>query len=80
MVFVEFDWNTDVQSQAINSRKIKSIELPKGLDHNLVSISSIMGQIMMVAVTGDTTSASTLRTISDSYHKKKIDEYKVRAR
>ncbi len=66
IVFVEFDWNTDVyRARQLTAEKLQSIELPKGITPQLGPISSIMGQIMMVAVTGDTTSASTLRTISD---------------
>jgi HME family heavy-metal exporter len=66
MVFVEFDWNTDVyRARQLTAEKLQSIQLPKGVTPQLGPISSIMGQIMMVAVTGDTTSQSALRTISD---------------
>ena len=66
MVFVEFDWNTDVyRARQLTAEKLQSVELPKGITPQLGPISSIMGQIMMVAVTGDTTAASELRTISD---------------
>ena len=66
MVFVEFDWNTDVyRARQLTAEKLQSVELPKGITPQLGPISSIMGQIMMVAVTGDTTAASELRTIAD---------------
>ena len=66
MVFVEFDWNTDVyRARQLTAEKLQSIQLPNGIAPQLGPISSIMGQIMMVAVTGDTTSPAELRTISD---------------
>ena len=66
MVFVEFDWNTDVyRARQLTSERIQAIKMPEGITPQLGPISSIMGQIMMVAVTGDTTSPAELRTLSD---------------
>ena len=66
LVFVEFDWNTDVyRARQLTAEKLQSIQLPKGISPQLGPISSIMGQIMMVAVTGDSTPPSELRTLSD---------------
>ena len=66
LVFVEFDFDTDVyRARQLTAEKLQSIQLPKGIAPQLGPISSIMGQIMMLAVTGDTTSQSELRTISD---------------
>ena len=66
LVFVEFDFNTDVyRARQLTAEKLQSIQLPKGITPQLGPISSIMGQIMMIAVTADTTAPSELRTISD---------------
>ena len=66
LVFVEFDFNTDVyRARQLTAEKLQSISLPKGITPQLGPISSIMGQIMMLAVTADTTPQSELRTISD---------------
>ncbi len=66
MVFVEFDWKTDVyRARQLVAEKLQSVEMPEGITPQLGPISSIMGQIMMVAITGDSTSPMDLRTIAD---------------
>jgi CzcA family heavy metal efflux pump len=66
MVFVEFDWKTDVyRARQLTAEKLQTVEMPEGITPQLGPISSIMGQIMMVAITSDTTSPMDLRTIAD---------------
>jgi Cu/Ag efflux pump CusA len=66
MVFVEFDWNTDIyRARQLVAEKLQTVEMPEGIRPQLGPISSIMGQIMMVAITSDTTSPMDLRTIAD---------------
>ncbi|HZF63241.1 MAG TPA: efflux RND transporter permease subunit, partial [Chitinophagaceae bacterium] len=66
MVFVEFDWKTDVyRARQLTAEKLQTVAMPEGITPQLGPISSIMGQIMLMAITADSTTPMELRTIAD---------------
>lgn len=69
IVWVEFEWNTDIfKARQIVNEKISVIgeKLPMGVGNpTLAPQSSIMGEIMLISLTADSTNQMDLRTIAD---------------
>lgn len=69
IVWIEFEWNTDIfKARQIVNEKIIAIaeKLPLGVGNlTMAPQSSIMGEVMFISLTADTTSLMNLRTIAD---------------
>jgi Cu/Ag efflux pump CusA len=66
MVFVEFGWNTDIyKARQLVAEKLLTVKLPDNIIPVMGPISSVMGQIMLVGISADSTSPSDLRTLAD---------------
>lgn len=69
MVWIEFEWGTDIlKARQIANEKLSAVasKLPLGVGNpTLAPQSSIMGEIMLISLTSETTSPMDLRTIAD---------------
>ena len=67
VVWVEFDWGTDIyKARQIVSEKLAREELPQNIGKpTLGPQSSILGEILIIGMTSDTTSLLDMRTMAD---------------
>ncbi len=66
IVNVEFSWNTDIyRNRQLIQERLSRIQLPERAEVSLGPISSVMGEIVWVGVTGEGVSDIDLRTYAD---------------
>ncbi|MBI3098633.1 MAG: efflux RND transporter permease subunit [Planctomycetes bacterium] len=75
IVWVEFDWSTDIYAarQIVNEKlSVIAADLPEGIRPSLAPISSIMGEILFLSLVSDRHGLTELHTVADTVLRRRL--------